>query len=204
MNEKDKAIEDLKIIRNIIDRTKEAIDPGASILILWGILVFIGNIITHFILINKISSNYIGYTWWSIAITGFIISMFMGYKIGLRRYKYGFNHYISRQLALVWTIIIPTGIVWTIIGPHFNIFTYESASVSVLWSMLYSIGIYTMGIFYSKEFLFGGIAIFLGTILSVIFIEIHCIIIGIFTGGGTTIPAIIAHRRFNKNLRKNK
>ncbi len=55
-----------------------------------------------------------------------------------------------------------------------------------------------MGIFYSKEFLFGGILIFIGTILSVVFYDYHCIVIGIFMGTGTTVPAIIAHKRFKK------
>lgn len=200
MNEKERALEDLKIIKMMIDRTKEAIDPGAPILILWGVLVFLGNTISHFLLIEKDYHRYISYTWWIIAAVGFIISSIMGYKIGLRRFKYGFNYYASRKLALVWTIIVPIGVVWTIFGPKTKIISVEG--LSVFWAVLYSIGIYIMGIFYSKEFLFGGIAIFIGTILSVIFLEIHCLIIGVFMGAGTIIPGIIAHKRFKKTLKE--
>lgn len=197
MNEKEKALEDLKLIKTIINKTKEAIDPAAPILILWGIIVFIGNITTHFLLLDENYQEYIGYTWWGICITGSIISIIMGLRIGLRRYKYGINYYATRQLALIWTILIPIGVVWSIIGPHYNIFPYEG--LSVFWALLYAIGIYIMGIFYSKEFIYGGIVIFLGTIMSVIFYDIHCIINGIFLGSGTVIPAVIAHKRF-KNM----
>jgi len=200
MNEKEKALEDLKVIKTMINRTKEAIDPAAPIIILWGILVFIGNTATHFLVLNVDYHIYIGYTWWGIAVFGFIISIIMGYKIGLRRYQYGINYYASRRLAFIWTILIPIGVVWSILGPSSKIFPQES--MSVFWALLYSIGIYIMGIFYSKEFLFGGILIFLGTILSVIIYDFHCIIIGIFMGSGTVIPAIIAHRRFKKMLRE--
>ena len=62
--------------------------------------------------------------------------------------------------------------------------------------------IYIMGLFYSKEFLFGGVVIFLGTIVAVIFLDFHYIIIGVFVGSGTAIPGIIAHRRFKKILRR--
>ncbi|MFC1724154.1 hypothetical protein ACFL4T_00905 [candidate division KSB1 bacterium] len=200
MNEKDQALEDLKIIKTMINRTKEAIDPAAPILILWGILVFIGNTITHFLLSDEIYHIYIGYTWIGIPVIGIILSGIMGYRIGLRRFKHGINYYASRKLALIWTILIPIGIVWSILGPYTKIFPQES--LSVFWALLYSIGIYIMGIFYSKEFLFGGIVIFLGTVFSVIFYDFHCLIIGIFMGAGTTIPAVIAHKRFRKMLRE--
>ncbi len=200
MNEKDKALEDIEIIKTMMNRTKEAVDPAAPILILWGILIFIGNVTTHFLLLNENFHTYIGYTWWGISAAGAVTSSIMGYKIGIRRYKLGINRYATRRLALVWTILIPVGIVWTILGPHYKIFPYES--LSVFWALLYSIGIYIMGIFYSKEFLYGGLVIFLGTVLSVLFYDFHCIINGIFMGCGTTFPAIIAHKRFKKTLRE--
>jgi len=198
MNEKEKALDDLKIIRSMMDRTKEAIDPAAPILILWGIIVFLGNVTTHFLVSDKNLHVYIGYTWWALATVGIIVSAIMGYKIGLRRYKYGINYYASRQLALIWTILVPIGIIWSILGPRTGVFPYEG--MSVFWALLYCIGIYVMGIFYSREFIIGGIAIFIGTILSVIFGEYHSIIVGVFMGSGTAIPAIVAHRRFKKTV----
>ena len=200
MNEKERALEDIELIKTMINRTKEAIDPAAPILILWGILVFIGNTLTHIFLSNAAYHVYLGYTWWIIAVFGITISAIMGYRIGVRRFKYGINYYASRKLAMIWTILIPVGVVWSILGPSAGIFPQES--MSVFWALLYSIGIYIMGIFYSKEFLFGGIAIFLGTVFSVIFHDFHCLINGIFMGAGTIIPAVIAHKRFRKMLRE--
>lgn len=111
MNEKDKALEDLKLIKMMIDRTKEAIDPAAPIIILWGVLVFIGNMATHFLLTYKFPYSYIGYTWGGIGVAGFIVSMIMGSRIGRRWYKYRINSFISVRLALIWTIIVPVGVV---------------------------------------------------------------------------------------------
>jgi len=199
MTEKEKALEDIEIIKSMMDRTKEAIDPAAPIIILWGILCFLGNIVTHFLVIQVELHRYIPYTWWGIAAFGVVASSIMGYRIGLRRYKYGINHYVSRKLALIWTIIVPVGISWSLTAQYSELVSVET--VSLFWAILYTIGVYITGIFYSKEFIFGGIVIFLGTILSVIFLNYHSLIIGIFMGGGTTVPAIIAHKRFKKTMR---
>ena len=199
MNEKEKAFEDLKVIRQIVDQTKAAIDPSAPIIITWGILTFLGNINSFIITKTQSNDMYYAYNWWGISVIGLFLSMYFGFKIGIRRYKTGINHYVSRQLALFWTIIVPTGVVWSIIGPHFNIFPYET--LGILWGILYSIAIYSMGIIYSKEFLFGGIVIFIGTISAGIFMEVQSLLLGISMGAGTTIPGIIAHRRFKKTMR---
>ncbi len=194
MNEQEKAIEDIKLIKMVMDRTKEAVDPAAPILILWGILMFIANTASHFLLQNVEYHKYLGINWWGIAGFGFILSSIMGYRIGKRRYSLGINHYATKRLGLIWTILIPIGVVWTIIGPYYKIIPVEG--LSVFWALLYSIGIYIMGIFYSKEFIYGGIVIFLGTILSVVFSEYHNLIIGLFMGSGTVVPAVIANNRF--------
>jgi len=91
------------------------------------------------------------------------------------------------------------GISWSLTAQYSELVSVET--VSLFWAILYTIGVYITGIFYSKEFIFGGIVIFLGTILSVIFLNYHSLIIGIFMGGGTTVPAIIAHKRFKKTMR---
>ena len=201
MNEKNKALEDIKLIKTMMNRTREAVDPAAPILILWGILVIVGNTITHFLVQNIDYHMYIVYVWAVVVTMGMIGSFFIGYRIGRRSYRTGMNYHAGKRLGLIWSILVPIGITWSILGPSYDIF--PSSSISILWAILYSIGLYMMGIFYSKEFLVGGIIIFIGSIVSVIFNDYHNLIMAVFMGGGTLFPSIIAQKRVSKILREN-
>lgn len=199
MNEKEKALADLEVIKTMINRTKEAIDPAAPIIIMWGIMVVIGNYATYFFLQNALH-EYIGFIWLGVVVTGVVSSSIMGYRIGNRRSYLAVNKYASRKLALIWTIIVPVGVIWSTIGPYYDIIPVEF--LSLFWALLYSIGIYITGIFYSREYIYGGIIILTGTVLSVLFYEYHNLIIGTFMGAGTIYPGVVANNRFKKMLRE--
>jgi len=201
MNEKNQALEDIKLIKDMMDRTRKAIDPSAPIFILWGILVVLGNTATHFLAKNVEYHSYIGIMWAVIVFFGMTCSAYIGYKIGRRSHTVGMDYRAGNRIGLIWSILVPVGFAWSFLGPYYDIFKPEFTSV--LWAILYSIGIYIMGIFYSKEFIIGGIVIFIGSILSVIFYDYHNLIIAAFMGGGTLYPSIIAQKRVMLHLKEN-
>ena len=62
-----------------------------------------------------------------------------------------------------------------------------------LWAAIYGFGLSMMGILHTKEWLFGGIAIFIA-ILVAYFVKTNAyIILGVAMGLGCIIPAIIVH-----------
>ena len=64
--------------------------------------------------------------------------------------------------------------------------------------MLFSVGLSVLGIFHSKEWLFGAILIFVGMMLTYFVEESAYIILGLATGAGSIIPAIIVQRNYRK------
>ena len=72
-----------------------------------------------------------------------------------------------------------------------------------LWAVLVGFGLSAMGILSSKEWLFGGIAIFIA-ILAASIIKVHAyVILGIVMGMACIIPAIIAQRNYRKQGKEN-
>jgi hypothetical protein len=67
-----------------------------------------------------------------------------------------------------------------------------------LWAMVYSIALSMIGIIYSREWLFGGIGIFVGMVVAFIIKDYAYLILGLAMGLGCIIPAIFAQRNYRK------
>ena len=97
---------------------------------------------------------------------------------------------------MVWIFITLHGLAWTILALLFN--DFAGGDPPFIWAMLFSIGLCVLGIFHSKEWLWGAILIFAGMILTYFVDESAYIILGLALGAGFIIPAIIVQRNYSK------
>ena len=117
----------------------------------------------------------------------------------MRERKAGIISKLSKQIYLIWFILLANGILWTCLG----LFKDHIGGFGFLWTAIYGIAFSIMGIFYSKEWLYGAIAIFFG-IIAASFTESYAYyILGIVTGLSCIIPAIIAQRNYRKQEKAN-
>ncbi len=193
--------DDLKFVRSAIEKTYKQVNPDTHTMIMWGVICMISYPAIHFLIrlqlfkwIWAIFLPLVGFGLGYIFITLFIVTK--------RDKNAGFIPLLRRQLTWVWIIImVMHGLTWSILGTAFN--NYCAGDPGFLFAILFSIALSITGIFHSKEWLWGGIGIFIGALLAFFIKDYGYIILGLATGAGLIIPAIIVQRNFRKQEKEN-
>ncbi len=194
----DELAENLQFMRLAIEKTHKEIDPEAPVMIVWGLVCMIGYAAIYFLVMHQL------YKWiWPVYLPllaiGGCVTVVSGIRVSKRQKKAGLVPRISNQIGWVWMVVLAHGVMWSTLGLFFDFF----GGVGFLWAMVYSIGLSMMGIIYSKEWLWGGIGIFVGMVVAFIMKDYAYLILGFAMGLGCIIPAIVAQKRFNKTQRGN-
>jgi hypothetical protein len=196
--EQKELVENLQFMRSVIDKTSGKIDPGWAIMVIWGLIIMFGFPVAYLIKIRQLDR------WkWPVYLLLLGISIcaviYFSAKAAMRERKTGLISKLSKQIYLVWFILLANGVLWTCLG----LFKDHIGGFGFLWTAIYGIAFSMMGVLYSKEWLFGGIAIFIGIIAASFTESYSYYILGIITGLSCIIPAIIAqincHRQEQKN-----
>ncbi len=198
MNEENKTeqkelVENLKFMRSVIDKTSRKIDPGWAIMVTWGLIIMIGFPTAYVLKTRQLD------TWkWPLYLLLLVISIcaaiYFSAKAAMRQRKAGVISKLSKQIYFVWFILLANGTLWTCLG----LFKDHIGGFGFLWTAIYGIAFSMMGILYSKEWLYGGIAIFAGIIAASFTDSFAYYLLGIVTGLSCIIPAIIARRNYHK------
>jgi len=190
--------ENLQFMRLAIERTRRDFDPEAYVMIVWGLVCMIGYAAIYFL--EKLQL----YKWiWPVYLPllaiGVCVSIVSGIRVSKRQKKAGLVPQISNQIGWVWMVVLAHGVVWSTLGLFFDFF----GGPGFLWAMVYSIALSMMGIIYSKEWLWGGIGIFVGMVVAFIMKDYAYLILGFAMGLGCIIPAIVAQKRYLRQKREN-
>ena len=183
--------DDLKFIRAMVERTHREIDPEAFSMITWGLVCMVIYFGIYFLAIHKMF-NCMPYVLFPSLAVGGIVGGISSYRVSKRQKAQGMVSHIWKQLNWVWLILLPNAVLWSILG----LFKDYFGGPGFLWAAVYAIALSMTGIIYSKEWLFGGIAIFISIIAAFFIKPYSYLILGTVMGLACIIPAIIAHLRF--------
>ena len=187
------AADDLKFMRSVIEKTCRKIDPGWPIMITWGLILMIGFPLLYFLKIRQLD-NWLWHIQWLLVVIGFSISIYFITKAIKQERKAGLISKLSKQIYWIFIILSANGIIWTCL----DLFRDHIGGFGFLWTAICGIELSMVGILYSREWLYGGIAIFAG-IIAAYFTEPYAYaILGIVTGLACIIPAIISQRNYRE------
>ena len=190
--------DDLKFMRSVIEKTCGRIDPGWPIMITWGLILMVGFPLLYFLKIRQLD-NWLWHIQWLLVVIGFSISIYFVSKAIKREKKSGMISKLSKQIYWIFIILSANGIIWTCL----DLFRDHIGGFGFLWTAICGIELSMIGILYSKEWLIGGIAIFVG-IVAAYFTEPYAyVILGIVTGLACIIPTIISQRNYREQEKEN-
>ena len=189
---------DLKFMRSVIEKTYRLYDPRWPVMIIWGLIFLIGLPATQYFLATPQLKDFVQPMWIIMWVIGAAVGIFDGIRCEIREKKTGYVSRLSNQLGLIWFILLLNGSIWSI-GP-FSVFFGKQA---FLWAAIFGFGLSVSGILSSKEWLFGGVAIFISILAASIIEEYAYVILGIAIGLGCIVPAIVAQRNYRKQEKEN-
>lgn len=192
------AADDLRFMRSVIEKTCRQIDPGWPIMIVWGQIFMIGYIVSHFFVIYQLR-DWLWPIYLLLLAIAFGAALYFGAQANMRERKAGLISQLTKQIYWIWFILAANGTIWTCLG----LFRDYVGGFGFLWAAIYGIALSMMGILYSKEWLYGGIAIFCAILAAFYITSYAYVILGIVTGLACTMPAIIAQRNFRTQEKEN-
>lgn len=194
-------VDDLQFMRSVIEKTYKQVNPDTHTMIMWGVICLIGYPAIHFMSTPQLH-KWIPFAGWLLIAFG-LCYIFITLRIVTKRdKKTGLISLLRKQLTWVWIVImVMHGLTWSILGTAFN--NYSAGDPGFLFAILFSIALSITGIFHSRWWLYGGIVIFIGALLAFFIKDYGYIILGLSTGVGLIIPAIIVQRDYRKWEKEN-
>jgi hypothetical protein len=200
MKGRDPVADDIKFMRSVVERMSRQVKPDIHIMIACGLICMIAYVVLYFLKTSQLD-RWIWPLGLSVTTVLFIYVLISLVRIAKAEKDAGFISHLKRQVTLVWIFIMMHGLAWTISPALSNNFC--GGDPAFLWAMLFSIGLVVLGIFHSREWLYGGIGIFTVMILTYFLGNIGYIVLGLAIGAGLIIPAIIVQRSFRKQEQEN-
>jgi MFS family permease len=189
------ATKDLEYIRTVLARAHRRIDPHAFHFVHWGAIV-----LAQFPLANLLDQQ--GRKEWllplgvSALVLGSLLSAFREIRLSRRPRLPGEDSFIGLQIQQSVWVCIGAAIVVNIAGPATGFI--QGDRVPVVWGIAYAAMAAMVGIVYSREYLWSGMAIFAGSILAMALPGIAGFILGPFMGLGMIVPGVMAERRVSR------
>ena len=196
--EQEISADDLKFMRSVVEKMHRQINPEAHVMIMWGFICMIIYIGIHF-LIEYSLHKWIYYLYVPPIVIGAFYSVVNTVYALRREKKAGCVSRVSIQLVWAGIIVMSHAFVWDMLGVFDNTFCGAGFIYALSLSIFLSMG----GIFYSKEWLFGGIGIFAGMLLAFFVKDYSLVILGLAIGAGCIITAIIAQKNYRKWKKEN-
>ena len=192
--------DDIKYMRSVVEKMSWQIKPDVHIMIVCGLVCMIIYAALYFLKIYHYEKLI-----WPVALSLttilFLYSFYSLVRIAKDEKKTGFISHLKRQVTWVWIFIMLHGLAWTV-SPALS-GDYCGGDPAFLWGMLFSIGLVMLGVFHSKEWLYGGIGIFAVMVLTYFLGNFGYLVLGLAVGAGLIIPAIINRRNYYKQEYEN-
>lgn len=193
--DRDGAIDDLKFIRSVLERTERRIDPHAFHYVLWGAIVLVWYPLSHWFQLRGDTTAMLYLGIGAVAL-GTVLSGLLGWRRSRRTRLAGENTFVSRQVGLVTAGALVAAIVLSALGPATGMIPGER--VPVVWGLAYAALAYNVGVVYRSEFLWSGVAIFAGSLVALALPDLQGYVLGPVMGLGMIVPGLMAERRVSR------
>jgi len=192
------AADDIKFMRSAIEKSYRQIKPETHLAVMWGLICMIIYISIHFLIKFQLC-KWVAPLYLSLLAFGLCCTFTTMLIILKRQRKDGFAPLLFKQAAWIFGIIMFPIIFWDRMGLFNKIF----CGSGFIYAMALGMHLGIVGTLHSKTWHLGGILIFLGMLLAFFIKDYSFIILGLATGLGCIIPAIIVHKNYLKWKQEN-
>ncbi len=191
----DTAPDDLRYIRGVLERTQRRIDPHALHFVSWGAIVLVSYPVMNW-LQNAGRLREMAIVGGVALALGIALSVAFEWRLSRRPRLEGEDTFVSAQIhRVVWGALAPA-IALSATGPAIGFI--DGPAVPIVWGLAYAVMAYMVGVVYRREFMWSGLAIFVGSVLAMNFVDHAGFILGPFMGLGMIVPGLMAEFRVRR------
>lgn len=181
---------DLRLIRDLVARAEQRVDPHAFHFVHWGAIVMVWypalTLLEH--AGRKDLMLVVGC---AALLVGTLLSIVREKRLGDR--LPGEDLRLGRQVMWITFSSIGAGFVLSVAAPTFEF--VDPDRMAVVWGLIYANLAVMTGIVYRREFAVGGAGIFLASLVAMAFPYWSGMILGPAMGLGLMVPGLMAERR---------
>lgn len=186
---------DLDFVKRVMQQAGDRIDARAFHFVHWGLIVAIWYPLANWFQHQGKTTWLAGLGIGSIAL-GFLVSWIRETRLRNTTRLPGENSMLGRQIGMVVAGCIAGGIALSAIAPATQF--VEGPNVPILWGLVYANLMFVIGVLYNRDFIVGGVFIFLGSVAAMFLQEYNGYILGPVMGLGVIIPALRAEARLRR------
>lgn len=196
--DRESAARDVRLVREVLERTQRRVDPHAFHFVAWGAIVSVWYPLANLFERSGRMDLY--------AATGAVaIVLGTGLSFALERRlrrRFGASRVgaeesvAARQVAAVTAVCIAGGVALSALGPALGFI--EGRDVPTLWGLVYAAMASMYCVVYSREWLWAGAGIFAGAVAAMAFPDWNGVILGPVMGLGMIVPGVVAERRVRR------
>jgi hypothetical protein len=188
----ERAREDVDFLRDLMARARQRVDPHAFHLVLWGAIVLVGYPLINW-LQNEGRMTAMAVVGGIALLAGGVASALLEARLGGRGRVEGEDTGVGRAVGRIVAANVAAGMVLGALAPSTGF--VAGPTVPILWGLVYASIAFHVGMLCSREYVWSGLAIFLGA-CGAMFVPLHAgYVLGPVMGLGMIVPGVIAERR---------
>jgi hypothetical protein len=181
---------DLRLIRDLVARAEQRVDPHAFHFVHWGAIVLLwypaANLLERAGRLDLAAAVGGG-----ALLLGILLSVVREKRLGDR--LQGEDLRLGHQVMWITFASIGAGLVLSVVAPALHFL--PGSHVPIVWGMVYANLAAMTGIVYRREFAVSGAAIFLASLIAMAWPGWSGVILGPAMGLGLIVPGLMAERR---------
>jgi len=186
---------DAAFLRDLLARAQRRVDPHAFHVVHWGAIVLV-----WYPLVNWFQDRGNGVAMLIVGgaslLLGTVLSITLEMRLKGRSRVAGEDATVGRHFGIVVCANLAAAAVISGVGPASGFIAGHA--VPVVWGLAYASMAIHAGFVYSKDFVWAGVAIFLGTCVAMFFPEQSGYVLGPVMGLGMIVPGLSAERRVRR------
>jgi len=190
--DREQARNDLELIACVLDRTRRRLDPQMFHAIIWGALVLVVYPLLSWLEARGAARRQLVLGVAAIAL-GTGLSTWLGWRASRRPRLPASNVHFARKVGALTAIFIGTGVLLSIAAPALA--PGSERFIPHLWGVIYALMLMTLGVIYSREFLFCGLPSLAAAVVALRWPAEAGYILGPAMGLGCIVAGVIAERR---------